>query len=727
MNADDWQWVKELFEAAQAQPAERRGAWLAAACNDRHIREEVESLLAAHESAGDFIERPPAQEIAAAVARLAPTELTGRRVGPWRLVEQIGHGGMGTVGRGVRADGAFEKHVAVKLVSRGLDTEEVLRRFQQERQILASLEHPHITALLDGGTTADGLPYFVMEYVDGQPITAYCSARALPLRARLELFLTVCDVVEYAHRNHVLHRDLKPSNILVTADGVPKLLDFGIAKLLNAGQEPGTTLTAGPLQVLTPEYASPEQVRAEPLSESADVYSLGVLLYELVAGRRPYEFQTRSPEEVATVVCEREPARPSAVARRAQLRGDLDGIIMMALRKEAQFRYASVLALSTDLGNYLEGRPVRAVKGTVAYRAGKFLRRQGTRVAAALAVLLVVGGVAVWQGTRPQAPAPAVGYHRSPVAEANGYYERVIAVEKADWDLPRVMGMLQRALELDPNFTAARSRYGFYQLLMIDGGWSNDPMWLDRAETELRRVERQDPNSALNHAYLAMLGLYRRRWDDVEKHANIALRLDPAEINARVPLADLMRLREEWPQAIRLCRQMLESDQAWFPARMILATVYRYSGDLAGSIREHEHNLEQNTRLIYSLTGLANCYLDGGDTAKARQILDRARSVDRGNYIVRMTWALLLARERNAEAARRVMDQDFLRWAELFPECPVMAAEVFSVLGDTDNALAWLAKGIRGGDRRISWFLRDPHLANARKHPRFQQILNSAR
>ncbi len=725
MNAEDWQRVKELFEAAHAQPAEHRARWLAAVCDQPYIRVEVESLLAAHESAGGFIERPPATEIEAAVAGLAPATLTGHIIGPWRLVEEIGHGGMGTVWLGVRADGAFEKQVAVKLVSRGLDTEVVLRRFQQERQILASLNHPHITALLDGGTTTDGLPYFVMEYVEGQPITAYCRERALPLRARLELFRAVCDAVEYAHRNRVLHRDLKPSNILVTAGGIPKLLDFGIAKLLNAGPEPGTTVTVGPLRVLTPEYASPEQVRAEPASESGDVYSLGVLLYELVAGRRPYEFQTRSPEEIATVVCEREPVRPSTAARQPQLKGDLDSIVMMALRKEARFRYASVAALSLDLQNYLQGRPVRAVRQTFRYRAVKFLNRQGAWVAAALAMALAVAGMAVWQSTQRQAPAPSASYRRSPVAEANDYYERAIAVDKADWDLPRMIRLLQRAVELDPNFAAGRSRYGFYQLLMIDGGLSNDPVWLDRAETELKRVEREDPNSALNHAYLAALSYYRRRWDEVEKHANTAVRLDPAEVDGRIWLIDVLRLRGDWPQAIRLCRQMLEREPAWWPARMILAAIYRYSGDLEDCIRENEKTLEQNARIIYAISGLACAHLDRGDPAKARQTLGRARPEDRRNYALRLTWALLLAREGSAEAAHREADQEVLRWAELFPEGPVMVAEIYSVLGDAENALAWLEKGVRGGDLRKSWLLRDPHLANLRKHPRFQQILDS--
>ncbi len=725
MNPDDWQRVKELFEAAQSQPAERRARWLAAACGQQHIRAEVESLLAAHESAGEFIERPPAEEIAEAVARLAPSELTGQRVGPWRLVEEIGHGGMGTVWRGVRADGAFEKEVAIKLVSRGLDTEVVLRRFSQERQILASLNHPHITSLIDGGTTADGLPYFVMEYVVGQPITAYCSERALPLRARLELFLTICDAVEYAHRNHVLHRDLKPSNILVTAGGVPKLLDFGIAKLLNAGQEPGTTLTVGSAPVLTPEYASPEQVRSEPLSESADVYSLGVLLYELVAGRRPYEFQTRSPEEVGTTVCEKEPVKPSAAARQRRLKGDLDSIVMTALRKEARSRYPSVAALSRDLRNYLEGRPVRAIRSTIAYRAGKLLRRQRARVTAALAVLLVLVGMAVWQNYRRQAPAPGPSYRHSPIAEANEYYERAIAVEHADFDLPRMIRLVQRAVELDPNFTAGRSRYGMYQLVMIDAGLSNDPAWLDRAETELKRVERDDPDSALNHGYLTALSFYRRRWDEVEKHANTAIRLDPAEHDARPWLANLFHLRDDSPQAIRLFRQMLEREPTWIVARMGLGFVYRESGDSESSIREFEKILEQNARLVYAITGLTWAYLDRGDPGMARKTLGRARPEDRGNYTLRLAWALLLACEGNAEAARREADQEVLRWAELFPMGPVWAADIYSVLGDTENALAWLEKGVRGGDRRKSWFLRDPHLANVRKHPRFQQILDS--
>jgi tetratricopeptide (TPR) repeat protein len=647
-------------------------------------------------------------------------------VGPWRLVEEIGRGGMGTVWRAGRADGAFEKDVAIKLVSRGLDTDAVLRRFQQERQILASLNHPHITALLDGGTTADGRPYFVMEYVDGQPISTYCSERSLPVRERLGLFCAACDAVEYAHRHRVLHRDLKPSNILVTADGVPKLLDFGIAKLLHAERGAAATVTVGPLQVLTPEYASPEQVRAEPLSESSDVYSLGVLLYELLAGRRPYEFHTRSADEIAAVVCAKEPPRPSAVAAQKRLEGDLDTIVLTAMRKDPRFRYPSVAALSSDVRSYLQGRRVRAVRQTLRYRTARFLGRRRAGAAALLALLLVLAGASVWQTTRRQgAAAPGGSYRRSSIAEANDYYERAIAVEQADFDLARMIRLVHRAVELDPAFAAGRSRYAFYQLLMIDAGLSNDPALLDRAEAELKRVEREDPESALNHAYLAALSYYRRRWDDVEQHAKSAVRLDPAEHDARIWLSGVLRLRGEWPQAIQLCRQLLEREPAWFPARMVLAIIYRYSGDPDDSIREYEKTLEQNARLVYAIGGLASVYLDRGEPAAARTVLSRARPEDRGNYVLRLAWALLLACEGRVEAARREADPEVLRFAELFPEAPVMVAEVYSVLGDTENGLAWLEKGVRGGDRRRSWLLRDPHLANLRAHPRFQQIVES--
>ena len=343
-----------------------------------------------------------------------------RRIGAYRVLREVGHGGMGTVYLAARADDQYQKRVAIKTI-RGLDSEEVLRHFRRERQILAALDHPNIARLFDGGTTDDGLPYFVMEYVEGQAIDEYCDERRLSVQERLALYQGVCSAVQYAHQNLVVHRDIKPKNILVDAQGVPKLLDFGIAKLLNP--EVSGEAATGTVLAMTPEYASPEQMRGQPITTATDVYSLGVVLYELLTGHRPYGRAARSAVEMLKAVCEEEPERPSTAVRkteqralpngavqtttpesasrtregspeklRRRLRGDLDNIVLMALRKEPQRRYRSVEALSEDIRRYLEGRPVTAHKATVWYRTGKFVRRNAVGVgAAALVFLLAVG------------------------------------------------------------------------------------------------------------------------------------------------------------------------------------------------------------------------------------------------------------------------------------------------------------------------------------------------
>ena len=281
----------------------------------KSLRVEIESLLKSDERTDGFIEQP-----AFAIPRdLFPDNVdepfVGRQFGAYQVIREIGRGGLGAVYLAARADDEYRKEVAIKLVRRGLDTEDILRRFRNERQILAQLDHPNIARLIDGGTTDDGLPYFVMEYVNGEPINAYCDANALPTTERLKLFRKVCAAITYAHQNLVIHRDLKPSNILVTQEGEPKLLDFGIAKLLSAGDELFTQ-TIPALRVMTPEYASPEQVKGDKIMTTSDVYSLGVLLYELLTGQRPYRLKTRTPEEIARAITEQEPERPStAVAK----------------------------------------------------------------------------------------------------------------------------------------------------------------------------------------------------------------------------------------------------------------------------------------------------------------------------------------------------------------------------------------------------------------------------
>jgi tetratricopeptide (TPR) repeat protein/tRNA A-37 threonylcarbamoyl transferase component Bud32 len=410
-----WQRSKEVFQAALTCAPELRGAFLDEACGgDGELRREVHRLLAAHDAAGGFLSTSIGLDSDGA-EEAGALEAVPQRIGPYRILDTIAHGGMGTVYRAVRDDDAFRKTVALKLVRGGRQSDYFQRRFRQERQILARFQHPNVATVLDGGTTEDGQPYLVMEYVDGQPITDFCAARGMGTRERLVLFRTVCGAVQYAHQNLVVHRDIKPANVLVDGHGAAKLLDFGIAKLLASGVEPELAPTATVLPMLTPEYASPEQVKGQPVTTASDVYSLGVLLYELLAGRRPYEVQADSLEAIVQAVCQTEPTAPSeAVTERSgtrpagtlpsasELRGDLDTIVLKALRKEPERRYRTAHELSEDLRRHLEGLPVTARADTIGYRAGKFVRRHRTAVAAAFLVSasLVVGIVTTTRQAR---------------------------------------------------------------------------------------------------------------------------------------------------------------------------------------------------------------------------------------------------------------------------------------------------------------------------------------
>jgi len=312
MNPERWQQVREALDRAIAVSDEERAGFLDRLCSgDSELRAEVESLLHSHEDAGTEFLQKPALDLASDAAHGSKARI-GRRIGVYLVLEQIGEGGMGEVYRAVRADGQYDKEVAIKLVRAGLDRSSVLERFRHERQVLASLDHPNIARLFDGGTTDDGIPYLVMELIEGTPIDAYCDAHRLTVTERLRLFLQVCSAVQYAHQRLVIHRDIKPGNILVTKEGIPKLLDFGIAKIL----DPAATASATLINPMTPEYASPEQVRGEPITTATDVYSLGVVLYQLLTGRSPYPKDTRAPHELARAICEHEPARPSTVASR---------------------------------------------------------------------------------------------------------------------------------------------------------------------------------------------------------------------------------------------------------------------------------------------------------------------------------------------------------------------------------------------------------------------------
>jgi len=315
VKADRWQQVRAVLEEAMGTPSERRTTYLDKKCaGDTELRSEVDSLLHSHEQAGDEFLNSPAVDLRHFASDNEKKKVhLGRRIGVYRIEEEIGQGGMGEVYRAVRADGQYDKQVAIKLVRIGLDTPYLIERFRHERQILASLDHPNIARLHDGGTTEDGIPYLVMELIEGTPIDQYCSQHNLAITDRLHLFRQVCAAVQYAHQRLVIHRDIKPSNILVTEGGTPKLLDFGIAKIVDPMGTAETTL----FRPMTPEYASPEQVRGEPITTATDVYSLGVVLYKLLTGKSPYPQTTRTPLEYARSICETEPARPSTAVLRA--------------------------------------------------------------------------------------------------------------------------------------------------------------------------------------------------------------------------------------------------------------------------------------------------------------------------------------------------------------------------------------------------------------------------
>lgn len=400
---EHWRRVTELFDALVGLPGEEQQARLAELPEtDTPLRREIESLLDAARDVGDRFDRAPLLP-----ETLPSPSLVERRVGPYLITREIGRGGMGTVYEAHRADDQYAKRVAIKTVTSANDRVEMQRRFQRERQLLARLEHRNIAALLDGGVTAEGLPYFIMEFVEGQPITVWCDARGLDVRERLALFRQVCGAVQYAHEHLVVHRDLKPGNILVSGDGTVKLLDFGIAKLVDPTSLGDETLTRTGALPMTAAYASPEQLRGEPVSTASDIYSLGVVLYELVAGQRPFGNEggllsavhaaaTRTAPEPPSTAVRTTPGDTIAERRRRALRGDVDSIVMMALRSEPSRRYRSAQQFADDLQRHLDGQPILAQPDTFGYRFAKFVRRNRAATSAgALAVAALLTGTVV--------------------------------------------------------------------------------------------------------------------------------------------------------------------------------------------------------------------------------------------------------------------------------------------------------------------------------------------
>ncbi len=619
-----------LAQVLDIPPPERSGFLKRICGGDVQVLNLVEEMLELEDEADRFLSRP-------ALPREGPEiGLEAGRIGHYRLVDLLGRGGMGSVYRAVREDD-FEIEVAIKLVQAGLTTDATVRRFESERQILARLEHPNISRLLDGGTTADGRPYLVMEYVDGMPIDAYCDAHQLSTRRRLELFRQVCSAVAFAHQSLVVHRDLKPGNILITADGVPKLLDFGIAKLLDPGE---TSVTMAEERLMTPRYASPEQVLGEPITAASDIYTLGLLLFKLLVGRLPSRLESCPFAEVPSRICSDEPQRPStAVARaeeiqtpegrvrrspdeighardgdlgklRRRLSGDVDAIVLKALRKEPHHRYASVEQLSQDIDRHLAGLPVLARQGTLLYRGGKFVRRHRWGLAAALTAVLLTAGFVLRE-------------HQRLVDE----HQRAESLAKVLWNLITVA---------DP-----------------DEGELTTRRMLDRAHDQLPHL---DGEPELRVEILDALGNMHRRignyaearnlvaesldyWRQLQPDDDLVLALRINNLGAlEVEQGNYLAAEELFREALRMCIRLGQEDsREGLVSLNNLATVSLYSGAYPEAERFYRRILEirerqsgrQSLETAQALLGLGALHYTIGQFSDAEPLLREALDIRR--------------------------------------------------------------------------------------------------
>jgi eukaryotic-like serine/threonine-protein kinase len=542
LTPEQLQHVEEIYFRLREVAPEARGDLIDELCaGDPLVRGQVEALLGTALPQA-FLATPALGGLLTGAAVDADPgqrdAMVGRMVGPWRIERLVGSGGMGSVYLAARADGAYEGFAAIKIVKRGMDTDEIVQRFRDERRTLANLKHPNIAGLMDAGSLPDGRPYLVMEYVAGLPMNDYCRENNLGVRERLALFTAVCRAVQFAHQNLVVHRDIKPGNIIITPEGAPKLLDFGIAKVLAAGG------TSAPVTImderrLTPEYASPEQVEGRPMTTASDVYSLGVVLYELLTGKQPYRFQTRTAAEIQKIVASASPPPPSAAAsgkHARELRGDLDNIVLMAMRKEPQRRYASAERLASDIDAYLRGFPVTARRDTVAYRTAKFVSRHRWAVSAAAAALLALAG-----GTATIAWQARIARQQRD--------EAFVARDQAEAIAKFIYDMLASGNPSSPNASLTVRQV------------------LDRTASEIGvRLEGQPRveaavRSAIGTAYLG-LGNYEEAEREIRAAYEKRVRLvgeghhDTAE--SMIDLATVMYAKRELPEAERLLRRALE-------------------------------------------------------------------------------------------------------------------------------------------------------------------------
>jgi len=636
----------------------------------------------------------------------------GTRLGPYEIVGPLGAGGMGVVYRA--RDTRLGREVAIKTVNAAYT-----ERFEREARTISALNHPHICTLYDVGSF-EGTGYLVMELVEGQPLRG-----PMPWADAIRHVADVCDALDAAHRRRIVHRDLKPGNVLLTPLGV-KVIDFGLAKQEHDSETTAANVTRPGTLVGTIAYMAPEQASGKPADARSDLWAVGMLLFELLTGRLP--FRSRNASAVLAEVLDPDvlvldfpPDTPSDGAR----------IVRKLLSKDPAERYQHADDVAVDLRALLRPsqqaprRPAGA-RGSEDPRDDEQPRRAPRRrwlwaLGGALVIAaMALGGVWLWQRPRVHAPLP------SKMPEANEYFQRAMLFLNAQMDLPRARQLLEKALALDPAFADARAWYGFTHALLIDSGMSNDSSWLYKAEAELQRALKGDPNSARAHSALAMVYLYQGRKELLPQEARKAMELDPGEKDGPNLLAAYRQWNGEYEQSQALLKGLLAADPLFFPARSNYGENLRQMGNAAASIQEQQKVLEQDQKIIFPLVNLAMAHMTAGHIAEARETLTKALTFEPQNYQVRLFLALQLAIEGRRAEALQAMSPDVLKYGELIMFASNVA-EFYAVLGDRDKALEWLDRAVRVGDERAEWFERNPLLASIRTETRFREIVDGIR
>ncbi len=735
MTASRWAEVKSILGQVLESDPSARWATLEQLCGpDTELRHEVEMLLAMESKADAALETAVTP---GAILRAEVVAPPSESIGPYRVLCEIGRGGMGVVYLGERADGQYKKQVAIKLITSGRRDLALDGRFRRERQILAQFDHAGIARLLDGGSTAEGQPYFVMEYVAGLPLLEYCSQHQLGVPQRLELFLSVCDAVAHAHQRLVVHRDLKPGNILVTKDGHPKLLDFGLARVLDASDDRDVTQT---VPIMTPAYASPEQVRGEPYTVSGDVYSLGIILYELLSAKRPYDVPSGSLAEIVHTVCEKDPPRLSEVIEdaglRRRVRGDLETIAAKALEKDPRRRYATVDELAQDLRRYLDGRPVQARPQTFFYRAGKTLRRHRFAIpAGALAAILILtfGGVAWWEARAAQrrfddvrglAHAVMFDLHDAIAPLPGSTAARNLLIAKALEYLERLSREAGKDPKLAWEVALAYERIGVVQGYAAESNLGNGPASLEsfkKSADILGKLSASSPSAdqlhrdyirVLNHLASAYghVGDFKSELEVARKCVALSeqfLKSHPGDRSAisdvassTGTLADTYTSQEMYADALPLRERVLELDRS-------------SSGeDLS---RERRRNLALAYKKVAALYGVLKRYDESRrDYEQARAIdeqrckenpSDRAAAMDLSYDYSDLGWVLGRLKDDRAALASHMKalelrqlaaktDRNDVRAAAAVASSTGRIANLYQNMGELDRALEWFKRAI---------------------------------